>query len=268
MRKFIALSAISLLSLAAPTMAFAHIDLISAGTHVPVYNPGPDGSGNYTKTPPCGDNEEAEPTGAVYTYKPGEVVTIKVNNNIPHPGYFRIAFDHGEQNFVDPLWIVPMALDEREYGCPYNSEDQCRPGDYLKDGDFYNNPNVLQDNILPTAGWLDPEIYTFEVKMPDMECDDCNLQIIQVMMDPAGGAHGPFNSTNGDNNDIYHQCIAIRLTPDAVPGEAANDAALAIVSEEEARQAEGINLRKFVRVEENGVGKFVSADHPADHLEP
>lgn len=212
---------------AAAGQASAHIDLKRAGTHVAMYEQG--AAGRDTKIAPCGNAEGAEATGAEYTYKPGETITVSLAEYVPHPGYFRIAFDNdGFDDFLSPRWIVPMEPENREGGCPINDEDECRVGDYMTEGDFYNNASVLMDNLNPHTRATAERSYTWEVTLPEMECDNCTLQIIQVMMDPAGTAHGVYNTTPGDDNDIYHQCIAINLSESAVAGQAANAAAAAL----------------------------------------
>lgn len=212
---------------AGASQSFAHIDLKRAGTHVAMYEQG--AAGRDTKIAPCGNSDEAVATGASYTYKPGETITVSLAEYVPHPGYFRIAFDNdGQDDFLSPRWIVPIEPENREGGCPINDEDQCRVGDHMTEGDFFNNDTVLMDNLNPHTRATAQASYTWQVTLPDTECEDCTLQIIQVMMDPAGTAHGVYNTTPGDENDIYHQCIAITLSDDAVPGQAANAAAAAL----------------------------------------
>jgi hypothetical protein len=188
----------------------AHIDLKPAGTHVSRYEQGARGAD--TKQAPCG-NPKGTPTGASYTYKPGETITVSAVEYVSHPGYFRIAFDaDGDDDFVDPRWIVPLDPANREGGCPLDEHDQCRTGNPLKDGDFFNNKTVLLDNLNPHLGTPGvPVTYSWQVKLPDVECDRCTLQLIQVMMDPARGFHGAYHTQPGDNNDVYHQCIDLRL---------------------------------------------------------
>lgn len=214
------------LALFAP-FANAHIDLQRAGTHVAKYEQGALGSD--TKKGVCG-NPDGVATGAVYTYQPGETITISIAEYIPHPGYFRIAFDaSGNDNFIDPRWIIAQDPDNRPGGCPIDDTDECRRGVQATDGDFFNNETVLIDNLNPHGRAAAQPQYTWQVALPDVECESCTLQIIQVMEDPAGRAHGVYNTTTqNDQNDVYHQCIDIVLSKDAVPGQAANAAALAL----------------------------------------
>ena len=208
-------------------LAAAHIDLQRAGTHVAKYEQGE--RGRDTKIGACG-NPEGVPTGAVYTYRPGETITIALAEYVRHPGYFRIAFDEdGDDDFMDPRWIVPVDPENRAGGCPIDDTDQCRLGDQASEGDFFNNTTVLLDNLNPHTCDTAQATYTWNVTLPNVECDNCTLQIIQVMEDPAGPAHGVYNTTTqDDDNDVYHQCIDLVLSPSAIPGQAANAAAKAL----------------------------------------
>lgn len=212
-------------------LASAHIDLQRAGTHVAMFEQGALGAD--TKKGVCG-NPDGVPTGAVFTYKPGETITVSLAEYIRHPGYFRIAFDaQGYDDFVDPRWIVALDPEGRAGGCPIDGSDQCRIGDQATEGDFFNNDTVLMDNLNPHVRETAQASYTWEVTLPEVECGNCTLQIIQVMEDPAGIAHGVYNTTTqNDQNDVYHQCIALVLSDDAIEGQAANEAAMALMPKE------------------------------------
>ncbi|MDP1931167.1 MAG: hypothetical protein Q8L60_06905 [Gammaproteobacteria bacterium] len=221
------LGTVAVLFVCTSQWANAHIDLQRAGTHVAKYEQGERGAD--TKIGNCG-NPAGVPTGAVYTYKPGETITVSLAEYVRHPGYFRIAFDNeGDDDFIDPRWIVAIDPERRQGGCPIDDTDHCRIGDQATEGDYYNNDTVLMDNLNPHTRETAQPVYTWEVQLPDVECDNCTLQIIQVMEDPAGVAHGPYNTTTANaNNDVYHQCIALVLSESAVAGQAANAAAVAL----------------------------------------
>ena len=77
--------------------------------------------------------------------------------------------------------------------------------------DYYNTPNVL-----PNMDDLNPHLadgvqkWTWQVTLPNVECDNCTLQVIQVMEDNL--AHGDYDPTPGVGiEDIYHQCIDLVL---------------------------------------------------------
>jgi MYXO-CTERM domain-containing protein len=181
-----------------PSTARAHISLERAGTHKSRY-----GDANI-KEGVCGLKNETARGKNVYTYEPGETITIKVTETIPHPGYFRIAFDDdGVDDFKDPVSIKP--LDPRRK-CPFDRWDRCDKSD------FYNTKAVLpgMDNLFPhvTAGF--GTLYEFKVKLPEVECTNCTIQIIQVMEDTV---HGAYNTTDADGSleDVYHTCIDVVL---------------------------------------------------------
>jgi len=123
------------------------------------------------KSGPCGagPNDPRGPT--VATFKPGEKIMVTFNEFVDHPGHFRVAFDaDGQDIFVDP-----------------KSFD-----------DVGGGPGVLIDGIADKQGGD----YMVEVMLPNIECDNCVLQVIQVMTDKP-----PY----GDGNDMYYQCADIAL---------------------------------------------------------
>jgi MYXO-CTERM domain-containing protein len=151
-------------------------------------------------------------------------VPVSIVEFIPHPSYFRIAFDNdGDDGFVPPASIKPI---DPMRPCPFNAADKCGAPDY------YNSPTVL-----PNMDDLDPHLtasfgqkYTWNVQMPNVECDNCTLQIIQVMEDTVHGAYNPVKGDPNDNPyipDIYYQCIDLVLQKGADTGLGIADAGAA-----------------------------------------
>jgi MYXO-CTERM domain-containing protein len=136
--------------------------------------------GDMQKQGPCGITDGARSTN-IYTAKPGSDVMLIWDEYISHPGHFRISFDDdGVDDFVDPI-----AFD-----------------------DLNTAPSVLVDGIPHVDG---SPIYNYMLTLPNVECTNCTLQIIQMMTDKP-----PY----GDGNDIYYQCIDLVLdanAPDVVP---------------------------------------------------
>lgn len=122
------------------------------------------------KEGPCGAADA--PRGeTVATFAPGETITVRWRETINHPAHYRIAFDaDGDDDFADPL-------------------------DFM---DFSGNPTVLLDAIADRNGGE----YSAEVTLPEVTCDRCTLQVVQVMYDKP-----PY----GDGNDLYYQCADIAL---------------------------------------------------------
>lgn len=180
--------------------ASAHISLEQGGTHLSRY-------GAYLKAAPCGVSGGTRGTH-IYTYAPGQKITVKFKETVPHPSYFRFAFDNdGDNDFKEPASIKPI---DPARPCPYNLADKCGKSD------FYNSPTVLpgMDNLEPHLAAQTKGTYTFQVTLPNVECNNCTLQLIQVMQDTSHGAYNPFPGDPNDTPyvaDIYHQCIDLIL---------------------------------------------------------
>jgi hypothetical protein len=181
--------------------AAAHISLDQGGTQKSRYGDG------FLKDGPCGKAGGTRSQN-VYTYAAGQTVPVAIVEFIPHPSYFRIAFDDdGDDDFVSPASIDPV---DSSRPCPYNAADKCGAADY------YNSPTVLpmMDDLNPHKSAPLGQMYSWDVKMPDVGCDNCTLQIIQVMEDTVHGAYNPVKGDPNDNPytaDIYFQCIDLVL---------------------------------------------------------
>jgi hypothetical protein len=151
----------------APGAALAHVQLES-----------PLQRESAQKTGPCGSSGSTR-SGNVCTYRPGANITVTWDETVEHPGHFRISFDEdGDDDFV-----VPTGYDDIG---PYDG--------------------VLVDNIADRDVRSGDASYSQEVQLPDIECDSCTLQLIQVMTDKP-----PY----GNGDDIYYQCADITLSASA-----------------------------------------------------
>jgi len=157
----------------APVEAKAHL-----GLSAPASRYGPD----TLKMGPCGVSG-GERTEIVTYYEPGETIEVSWDEYIDHPGHYRIAFDEdGDDDFVDPATMMEL----------------------------YSNETVLLDGIDDKGpGERD---YVATVTLPDLVCDNCTLQVIQVMYDK------PPYTTPG--NDIYYQCADLVLRVGGAPPDA------------------------------------------------
>jgi hypothetical protein len=134
---------------------------------------------NPQKTGPCGAGDD-ERTERVTVYAPGQTITVAWEETIDHPSHYRIAFSQrGTEDFEDP----------RDFD------------------DFYTNDAVLLDEISDRDGG---GAYEIEVTLPDVECEDCTLQLMQIMYDKS------FEQA------FYYQCADLELREgggsDAGPG--------------------------------------------------
>ena len=165
--------------LAAP--AQGHVRLVSPAARYPI--PDREDSSNL-KNGPCGVTGDARTTdpSRVTTFTPGETITVEFIETINHPGHFRIAFDDdGQDDFQEPASFTDI---------------QATP-----------TLPVLLDGIEDQDGGT----YTVQVTLPDIECSNCTLQLIQVMTE-----RPPY----GDGNDLYFQCADIVLAAPAGSGGA------------------------------------------------
>jgi uncharacterized protein (TIGR03382 family) len=137
--------------------------------------------GDEMKSRPCGRPGGVRTT-RVTTVRPGQTITVVFDEIIDHPGYFRIAFDRtGDAALGPPVW---------------NGAAFVNP----------SNVEVLVDLIGDPPGLTHGEI---RVQLPDIECDTCTLQLIQVMTDKP-----PFDGID----DFYYQCADLRLSTTAALG--------------------------------------------------
>lgn len=108
-----------------------------------------------------------------------------MDETVNHLGHYRVSFDADGQDFTVPLSFT----------------------------DLTQTTNVLFDNIPDRSGTN--LIYKQMVTLPNITCENCTLQVIQMMTDKP-----PY----GDGNDLYFQCADIALragtptpTVDAAP---------------------------------------------------
>jgi uncharacterized protein (TIGR03382 family) len=134
------------------------------------------------KAGPCGDATTPRSQNPT-VLEPGATITVTWNETINHPGHFRISFDADGQDFT-----VPLDFD-----------------------DTTQSENVLVDLIADANGGS----YTQEITLPNVECESCTLQLIQMMTDKA-----PY----GDGNDIYFQCADVALRTGGGPAPVGPDA--------------------------------------------
>lgn len=151
------------------------------------------------KAPPCGRAGGVR-TDRVTVLEPGSTITVVWDETIDHPSHYRISFDvDGEDDFVDPATMM----------------------------EFYSNAAVLADNIPDDAS----RHFEYQITLPDVECENCTLQVIQVMYDKP-----PYTIPG---NDIYYNCADLALrrgapvpdagpdgAPDAGPGAPGDDAGI------------------------------------------
>jgi hypothetical protein len=174
--KHLAFAALASVALLHATTAHAHFKLLEPASWL-----NEDAQGGPQKGSPCGPGntrpfigDDVQPipaSDAVTTFEAGATVTVKWQETVYHPGYFRIsiartaAADATSTDFPDP----PLTDTEN---CHYdNAAVETKPhGDVLADGLF------MASDVSGTNRSLEQD-----VKLPDEPCDHCTLQVVQVM---------------------------------------------------------------------------------------
>lgn len=148
MRRFILGSFAFAAALSTAAVSRAHIDMLA---------PAPRHVGNDTqKTGPCGTANSTR-TNNPTVLDPGATITVTWDETIEHGGHFRLLFDE----------------DGTDFPAPVDLEDICTPGDMVAPG-----VHCLMDNI---PDQLNAPNYSVDVTLPNIECQNCTLQLIQVM---------------------------------------------------------------------------------------
>ena len=182
-------------------LSLSFLTLIPASSHAHIDIDFPGMRGGNQKVGPCEGLNYGE--SKLSTFRPGSELTIKINETINHPGHLRVMLDTNMADgdgFPDPL------------DC-----DDVKPL-----GDLGNGMYVLGDNLMPEQGATcpgfhspslrpDSSFYDLKVTLPDIECNDCTLQVIQVMTDAGkAAADGTWDPAGG--RGLYFRCADIRLS--------------------------------------------------------
>ncbi len=144
-----------------------------AHAHIALLSPSPRTTAQ--KVGPCGTGESVR--GPALTFKPGETITVEWDETVNHPGHYRISLN----------------MDGQEFELPNQPTD--------------NFATTLVDQIADKTGGR----YTQDITFPDVECDNCTLQLMQIM------------TTNVPYNSFYFQCSDIVLSNSAPGGSDAGD---------------------------------------------
>ena len=182
--------AVALATLTIPVAALAHFNLVE-----PVPSLKQDERGDPQKLGPCGGTTAfpGEPSGVVTPVKGGQNLHIKINETIFHPGHFRIAL----ARTADKLPADPETETRDTDKGPYSVSAKI---------DGAPKPPVIADGLfVHTEKPATPNVFETDIKIPNVNCADCTLQVIQWM-----GNHG----YNKDGGYTYHHCAALKITAD------------------------------------------------------
>ncbi|HUE96096.1 MAG TPA: SCE4755 family polysaccharide monooxygenase-like protein [Longimicrobiaceae bacterium] len=128
------------------------------------------------KIGPCGVPERSD---IINVFRPGQTIEVVLRETVNHPSHYRIAFNPDGEWFPDPTAVDDINPDAE---------------------------HVLVDGIVDA----EEAVQRVEITFPDIECENCTLQLIQVMYDKQANGFGGRN-TDGGNDDLYYSCADIAL---------------------------------------------------------
>src|SRR4051794_9093262 len=180
-------AAAGLVVLGAPAVTSAHFILVQPKGWIDENQ-----LGDPQKMGPCGGTSAnaGSPTAVITAMTGGDMLHLHVKETIYHPGHFRIALS---------------VLDRAEL--PADPEDVTRDGPrgpISVSAKVDPNPKapVLVDGIFDHHQRQAGQEFETDVKIPNINCDHCSLQIIQFMEE-----HG----VNPDGRFTYHHCADLKV---------------------------------------------------------
>ncbi|HMJ50607.1 MAG TPA: SCE4755 family polysaccharide monooxygenase-like protein [Polyangiaceae bacterium] len=150
--------------------------------------------GSPQKMGPCGNEAPQTATNTVTPYRPGDTVTIQLEETVYHPGHYRVALAVNSPSELPPAPTVTAGA--TECGSVAIQQNPAFP--------------ILADGMLVhTQRFSAPQ--SFQVKLPtNVTCTSCTLQIIEFM-----SSHGA--------PCFYHHCAKISIQDGADGGTGTAD---------------------------------------------
>jgi hypothetical protein len=183
------LSAVAAAALFLPVAASAHFQLLAPSSAL-VENQ----LGDPQKMAPCGGvtGNPGMPTNAITAVRGGDMLHVKVAETVFHPGHYRIALAVMDRKELpaDPMVMTRQADNGAKISV---SADIAQA-----------KPPILADGLFPHLERQQTPIpWETDVKLPNINCSQCTLQVIQFMAE-----HG----LNKDGDFSYHHCATLKIT--------------------------------------------------------
>jgi hypothetical protein len=150
--------------------------------------------GDPQKLGPCGGTsaDSGTPTNALNKIQGGQMLHIKVQETIFHPGHYRVALAVNSRSELPP--DPPVNTRDTDKG-PWSVSSAIAGQLQIP---------VLADGLfVHTAKQTSP--FEADVQIPNISCDKCTLQVVEFMAE-----HG----YNRDGGYFYHHCAVLQITPD------------------------------------------------------
>lgn len=151
--------------------------------------------GDPQKMGPCGGTatDSGTPTNAVNKAQGGQMLHIKLQETVFHPGHYRVALAVNSRSELPPDPDVTTRDTDK--------------GPWSVSSPIVSQPKipVLADGLfVHTTKATSP--FETDVQLPNISCEKCTLQIIEFMAE-----HG-YNHPGGY---FYHHCAVLQITPDS-----------------------------------------------------
>jgi hypothetical protein len=152
--------------------------------------------GDPQKLAPCGGTSAnpGTPTGSVSQVRGGDMLHVKLRETIFHPGHYRIALARSQAGLPPDPEVTTRDTPKGPWSVSAKITEAKPP--ILADGLFSHTQKVAPDTFFET-----------DVRVPNIDCEDCVLQVVQFMAE-----HGH----NKDGDYSYHHCAVLKIT--ANPG--------------------------------------------------
>jgi hypothetical protein len=153
-----------------------------------------DERGDPQKMAPCGGTvvDGGVRTGIITDVAGGSMLRLAINETIYHPGHYRIA------------------LARRINWLPGDPEAVMKDTENGPRSDYAPIAATPVPPVLVDGLWMNQERRTgpleTEIRMPNIDCEGCFLQVIQFMEEHPGFREGGFS---------YHHCAVVNITADA-----------------------------------------------------
>lgn len=169
------------------TSANAHFKLNSPASWIEE-----DDRGDPQKLAPCGGTlaDGGTRTGVITDVAGGEMMRLAIEETIYHPGHYRVALTRNMNSLpadAEPLNMVETQRGPGSGQFPIESNPEAP---VLIDG--------LWENNVRRTGPLETEIL-----IPNIDCENCVLQIVQFMSEHPGHREGGYT---------YHHCAILNVT--------------------------------------------------------
>ena len=155
-----------------------------------------DQRGDPQKAGPCGGSNTnwGQESFAVTEVRGGQLLHLALQETIYHPGHYRVALAINSPTEL-PLDPVTVTREGERGPISVSAEiqDPAVPP-VLADGLFVHNERPAS-----------PQTYETDIRIPNVDCDHCVMQVVQFMAEHA------FNNPGGYS---YHHCAILRVTAD------------------------------------------------------